>query len=612
MNLIARMLILTLVAAPALADREAPFESNPSDTVVFTQSLSVLETADFNSDGIADLVVKTGGDNELYILLGQPGGKLGAAKKLELPRNYIPGTLKFGDANGDGHIDIVTGSGTDIVAFLGDGEGGFKTQYSYRVGEDGHLKRMDATLLALGDLNGDGRDDVIAIGHPKQPAIAVSLANEDGTYQRPQHFAAERPFGSYPAFAVADINRDGNLDVVAADLSWLVAYTGNGDGTLNREQGIQRLSNTGRPIRIRNGDNGRLSAVDSDADGFPDRVRLINRSSMFEFSINDEGPLFLEASGQYFHAFGVAPEPVDLDSDGVMDFVLGHAVPDRSMTYTPGPAVGWGRESERGVAMPPVLQQVPTGHTRVVDIDLDGKLDAVIGLKYPADSVETKFTDTGPGFIHVFLGRLENAPSVAAKPKTLPPEMAPRSTETVVAAPAPAAPTPVKKAPITASAPVVVDELVGCWKWSNGATITVSAAGMAANGVSEGRWAALENRNYRITWPDIVSAVTIDASGATMSEKTLFSSGTGKRIGAPSDSFAGTWQLHNGATAVAADGSYTIAHLKGSWRKSTGDRRYEILWPLVDSVVLDQNGKRLSGLNQFGRFSAIKAASCDY
>jgi hypothetical protein len=78
--------------------------------------------------------------------------------------------------------------------------------------------------IRVGDLNGDGRPDLVARTHSNR--IYIILTNEDGT------LAAPGTAGSGTEVALADLNGDGKLDLVIADSTTkrLIAALGNGHG----------------------------------------------------------------------------------------------------------------------------------------------------------------------------------------------------------------------------------------------------------------------------------------------------------------------------------------------------------------------------------------------
>jgi hypothetical protein len=140
------------------------------------------------------------------------------------------------DFNHDGVTDLAVGAfegSSGVQVFLGKGDGTFRTPVAYASGSG-------ANALATADLNRDGNPDIV-IANVTGDSVTVLLGNGDGTFQAPITYATP----SVPVSVVlGDFNNDGNLDIATADQSDLTTsclcvavLPGNGDGTF-REPAI--------------------------------------------------------------------------------------------------------------------------------------------------------------------------------------------------------------------------------------------------------------------------------------------------------------------------------------------------------------------------------------
>jgi hypothetical protein len=199
-----------------------------------------LVLGDFNGDGRLDVVVADGcggcGHQNFSVLLGNGNGTFQAAHTYSLGGEALG--IAAGDVNGDGKLDIVVGLESAIGSqngisevLLGRGDGTFSDpQTLYPAG----------AYPALADMNGDGKLDLVVstpCGDVKctKGGVGVLFGNGDGSFQPLQNYSS----GGYDAdfVAVADVNRDGQLDVLVANYSGRVGILlGEGDGALSPVQ----------------------------------------------------------------------------------------------------------------------------------------------------------------------------------------------------------------------------------------------------------------------------------------------------------------------------------------------------------------------------------------
>ncbi|WP_030254773.1 FG-GAP and VCBS repeat-containing protein [Streptomyces violens] len=311
---------------------------------------------DLDGDGTGDLVVTGGGAP--VVLWGSTDGKGGGAATLQ---GTDGGNLTAGDFNGDGHADLVADSDGDETE-----SSGLHVMYGpfTRAGAPartadiltGHLFRSEE--LTAGDLNGDGRDDLVSMHAFEEMSESSELwkGGSGGLATK----STELPDAA--SATVGDVDKDGFGDLiyrpvpggVVEELPYdkgtvKVAYgSANGPGT--RTTTITQ-DTAGVPGAGEEGDQFgySLSAGDVNGDGYADvavGVPYEDLTSASGAALKDAGSAVLLKGGkggltgtgaQAWHQntagvpgvaeagdrFGEAVSLLDTDGDGKADLAAG-------------------------------------------------------------------------------------------------------------------------------------------------------------------------------------------------------------------------------------------------------------------------------------------------
>jgi hypothetical protein len=288
------LIVLTEIVSVLLGNGDGTFKPAVTYPLAPFPSPNYLTVADINGDGNNDLIVSAencaGSPGCIQVLMGNGDGTFQSASQYNLGNN-TPYGMAVGDLNGDGKLDLVVATcalvdgefcygAANATVLLGNGDGTFQPAETYGTGGG------FATTIAIADVNGDGKPDIV-VANPQSscssaaggctgpPNLAVLLGNGNGTFQNAVIYPSGGPAIS-ESMAVADMNGDGKPDVVILTTPSECATTGscspgsvqvllgNGDGTLQAPVSFNTVSYV-PPLFA-------MAVADVSGDGKPDLV----------------------------------------------------------------------------------------------------------------------------------------------------------------------------------------------------------------------------------------------------------------------------------------------------------------------------------------------------
>lgn len=287
---------------------------------------------DFNGDGKKDVALMVGqsvGDATVFsfsVLIGNGDGTFKTAALTGIPGNDDEAQILVGDVNGDGKDDIIVGHSAGGVndnssfnVFISNGDGTFTAGNNYNI--------TDNPLIGgtLADVNGDGKLDVVVVDQNAPGNVWTLLGNGDGTFQTAASVAMTGPAGSNTI--LADLNGDGLLDIADFDYdsSQLTVFLATSASAYAQPASYDTPNDVNEACS--------LTAGDLNGDGKPELVAANCKQNNLTVYVNNGSGAF--ATGVYYasalsstdssNSADVYPQAVtiaDVNGDGKADLVV--------------------------------------------------------------------------------------------------------------------------------------------------------------------------------------------------------------------------------------------------------------------------------------------------
>jgi hypothetical protein len=321
-----------------------------ADAVSYSASAGALVVADVNRDGKLD--VATSGGGSYSVLLGNGDGTLQTART-----TGVQGPSKgigVGDFNSDQVPDLVLVDTFAFSTLLGKGDGTFGaiTRFAGTVGDS----------VTVTDLDQDGHADVVMAS--SAGAVYIGLGKGNNTFQPTQRFSAAL---QNDAIVVADLNKDGILDVATSGSGFIGILLGNKQTLLDLSANnfpVEPMTrNYGVAVGDINGD-GTLDLVTGNSVGVTVSILFGNGNGSFQ-------PEAQVPCGDDPHGIQLA----DLNLDGNLDIVETNSYGTGNPT-TVGVILGKGGGQFEPFKEFPI--GASTGPVAVADLNGDGLPDIIV------------------------------------------------------------------------------------------------------------------------------------------------------------------------------------------------------------------------------------------
>ncbi|HEV2382476.1 MAG TPA: choice-of-anchor D domain-containing protein [Terriglobia bacterium] len=323
-----------------------------------TTEMSTVSTADFNGDGLLDLAGVDISYSAVDILFGNGDGTFGSAVKYSTASQAY--NLFVGDFNGDGKPDVlaVTNTGTASL-LLGNGDGTFQNHVDYSLGTSGSVQ-------AIGDFNRDGKLDFVTAGFG-QDVVSVFLQTAAQLSPTSLTFG-DQSIGTTSPPQTVTLTNVGNSTMTISGVA--VTGTNSGDFAQTNTCGTNLVAGASCAISVTftptvTGTRAASLSVTDSAVGSPQTVSLTGTGTQATVTLSPTSLTF----GVILVKSSTQPKPVTLTNTGNGSLAITNlsTTGDFSQTNTCGSSVAAGTSCIINVTFKPTATGTRTGTLSITD-----------------------------------------------------------------------------------------------------------------------------------------------------------------------------------------------------------------------------------------------------
>ncbi|MDA0773135.1 MAG: VCBS repeat-containing protein [Cyanobacteria bacterium] len=321
-----------------------------------------VTAGDYDGDGDIDIAVAEASLDK--IVWYENDGSEGFATAHNVKTSYSdPMMLVTYDVNQDGYLDLVSsqdptasGDNDDVIVFVNNGDGSVWTEYLV-VGTVNSCKAID-----LADIDNDGDIDVVVADSQDDNVMWYKNDGSEGFTEQTVITAFDAAIG----VQLGDINSDGEMDVsvssqgTSQDIIWY-----ENDGSENFSANAHTIDSTY---------SGQYhDLVDLDGDGDLDLIIASHAGDLLSWYKNNGNETFTDmgdiASGSTDLDEANMPHAGDLDNDGDIDIVLGAWASNKFMWFA--------NDGSESFTKTVLKTTTDARESFLVDLDGDGYIDII-------------------------------------------------------------------------------------------------------------------------------------------------------------------------------------------------------------------------------------------